>query len=218
MGGDILHLCHQARRMAHTFRTLLRHASCAPFGHGILQPPRIFRRKEQPPMIVPTTNSVDGYRVSGYYGIVFGEVITGINFLRDLGAGIRNLVGGRSEGYEQELMQARTEALQELEQRAASLGAHAVIGVDMDYEVLGQGNMLMVTASGTAVTLEQAVPRRAARASRGGRPARKGASARGRRRDPARCGRPRRIPARRARTASRDRAPCWRRSRARAGV
>ena len=107
-------------------------------------------------MIVTTTNSVDGYRVSGYYGIVFGEVITGINFLRDLGAGIRNLVGGRSEGYEQELMQARTEALQELEQRAASLGAHAVIGVDLDYEVLGQGNMLMVTASGTAVTLEQA--------------------------------------------------------------
>ena len=107
-------------------------------------------------MIVTTTNSVDGYRVSGYYGIVFGEVITGINFLRDLGAGSRNLVGGRSEGYEQELMQARTEALQELEQRAASLGAHAVIGVDMDYEVLGQGNMLMVTASGTAVTLEQA--------------------------------------------------------------
>ena len=107
-------------------------------------------------MIVTTTNSVDGYRVSGYYGIVFGEVITGINFLRDLGAGIRNLVGGRSEGYEQELMQARTEALQELEQRAASLGAHAVIGVDMDYEVLGQGNMLMVTASGTAVTVAQA--------------------------------------------------------------
>ena len=107
-------------------------------------------------MIVTTTNSVDGYRVSGYYGIVFGEVITGVNFLRDFGAGIRNIVGGCSEGYEQELMQARTEALQELEQRAASLGAHAVIGVDMDYEVLGQGNMLMVTASGTAVTLEQA--------------------------------------------------------------
>ena len=62
-------------------------------------------------MIVTTTNSVDGYRVSGYYGIVFGEVITGINFLRDLGAGIRNLVGGRSEGYEQELLQARTEVL-----------------------------------------------------------------------------------------------------------
>ncbi len=93
--------------------------------------------------------------VGAQYGSLRGVV--GVQYLlRDLGAGIRNLVGGRSEGYEQELMQARTEALQELEQRAASLGAHAVIGVDMDYEVLGQGNMLMVTASGTAVTLEQA--------------------------------------------------------------
>lgn len=106
-------------------------------------------------MIVTTTPSVDGYRVSGYYGIVFGEVITGINFLRDFGAGIRNIVGGRSQGYEEELQQARTEALAELEQRAAALGAHAVIGVDVDYEVLGQGNMLMVSASGTAVTLTQ---------------------------------------------------------------
>lgn len=106
-------------------------------------------------MIITTTPTVEGYRVSGYYGVVFGEVITGINIVRDFGAGIRNIVGGRSEGYEQELLQARTEALQELEQRAAALGAHAVIGVDMDYEVLGQGNMLMVTASGTAVTLEQ---------------------------------------------------------------
>ena len=95
-------------------------------------------------MIVTTTPSVEGYRITGYYGIVFGEVITG------------NIVGGRSEGYEQELLQTRNEALQELEQRAASMGAHAVVGVDMDYEVLGQGNMLMVTASGTAVTLEQA--------------------------------------------------------------
>lgn len=107
-------------------------------------------------MIVTTTPSVEGYRITGYYGIVFGEVITGINFLRDFGAGIRKIVGGRSEGYEQELLQTRNEALQELEQRAASMGAHAVVGVDMDYEVLGQGNMLMVTASGTAVTLEQA--------------------------------------------------------------
>ena len=87
---------------------------------------------------------------------MFGEVITGINFLRDFGAGIRNIVGGRSQGYEEELQQARTEALAELEQRASALGAHAVIGVDVDYEVLGQGNMLMVSASGTAVTLTQA--------------------------------------------------------------
>ena len=106
-------------------------------------------------MIVTTTPSVEGYKVAGYYGIVFGEVITGINFLRDFGAGIRNIVGGRSQGYEEELQQARTEALAELEQRAAALGAHAVIGVDVDYEVLGQGNMLRVSASGTAVTLTQ---------------------------------------------------------------
>lgn len=106
-------------------------------------------------MIVTTTPGVEGYAVTGYYGIVFGEVITGVNFLRDFGAGIRNIVGGRSEGYEAELTQARTEALQELEQRAVSMGAHAVVGVDIDYEVLGQGNMLMVTASGTAVTLAQ---------------------------------------------------------------
>ena len=106
-------------------------------------------------MIVTTTPSVEGYRITGYYGIVFGEVITGINFLKDFGAGIRNLVGGRSAGYEEEeLMAARTQALEELQQRAAALGAHAIVGVDMDYEVLGQGNMLMVTASGTAVTVE----------------------------------------------------------------
>ena len=101
-----------------------------------------------------TTQSIEGYKITGYYGIVFGEVITGINIFKDFGAGIRNIVGGRSQGYEDELLSARTEALQELEQRAAEMGAHAVVGVDMDYEVLGQGNMLMVTASGTAVTVE----------------------------------------------------------------
>ncbi|MEF2560174.1 MAG: putative heavy metal-binding protein [Eggerthellaceae bacterium] len=107
-------------------------------------------------MIVTTTQSIEGYRITGYYGIVFGEVITGINFLKDFGAGIRNFVGGRSQGYEEELLSARTEALQELERRAAEMGAHAVVGVDLDYEVLGQGNMLMVTASGTAVTVDKA--------------------------------------------------------------
>lgn len=105
-------------------------------------------------MITTTTPTVEGYRITGYYGIVFGEVITGINFLRDFGAGIRNIVGGRSEGYEEELMVARTQAIAEMEQRAAALGAHAIVGVDIDYEVLGQGNMLMVSASGTAVTVE----------------------------------------------------------------
>ena len=107
-------------------------------------------------MIVTTTQSVDGYVVTGYYGIVFGEVITGVNFMKDFGSGIRNIVGGRSHGYEDELVGARSEALAELERRASAMGAHAVVGVDVDYEVLGQGNMLMVTASGTAVTLEQA--------------------------------------------------------------
>lgn len=106
-------------------------------------------------MITTTTQSIEGYRITGYYGIVFGEVITGVNLFRDIGAGIRNIVGGRSEGYEQELMQARTEALQEMENRAAAMGAHAIVGVDVDYEVLGgDGSMLMVSTSGTAVTVE----------------------------------------------------------------
>ena len=107
-------------------------------------------------MIVTTTNSIEGSPIREYRGIVFGEVITGINVFKDIGAGLRNFFGGRSAGYEEELMQARNEAVAEMQQRAAALGAHAIVGVDMDYEVLGQGNMLMVTASGTAVTLEQA--------------------------------------------------------------
>ncbi len=106
-------------------------------------------------MIVTTTPTVEGYKVTGYYGIVFGEVITGINFLKDIGAGLRNIFGGRSQGYEDELLQARTEAVKEMENRAAQFGAQAIVGVDLDYEVLGQGDMLMVTASGTAVTLEK---------------------------------------------------------------
>lgn len=105
-------------------------------------------------MIITTTPTVEGYKINGYYGVVFGEVITGVNFFKDFGAGIRNIVGGRSQGYEEELEKARTGALQEMEQRAAQMGAHAVVGVDIDYEVLGQGNMLMVSASGTAVTVE----------------------------------------------------------------
>lgn len=106
-------------------------------------------------MIITTTPSVERRTVTEYKGIAFGEVITGINFLKDFGAGLRNIVGGRSGGYEKELLKARGEALAELEQRAAEMGANAVIGVDVDYEVLGQGgNMLMVTASGTAVVIE----------------------------------------------------------------
>lgn len=106
-------------------------------------------------MISVTTPAIEGRKIVSYKQIVFGEVITGVNFLKDVGAGIRNLVGGRSSGYEKELIKAREEAIAEMEKRAAELGANAVIGVDIDYEVLGSGNdMLMVTASGTAVVVE----------------------------------------------------------------
>lgn len=103
-------------------------------------------------MIITTTPSVEGKQITEYKGIVFGEVISGVDFIRDFAAGLRNFFGGRSGAYEEELMQARVTALQEMETRAAALGANAVIGVDIDYEVLGADNgMLMVTASGTAV-------------------------------------------------------------------
>lgn len=105
-------------------------------------------------MIVTTTPTVEGYAITGYYGIVFGEVISGVNMFKDMGAGLRNIFGGRSQGYENELVNARQQAIAEMEQRAGELGAHAVVGVDVDYEVLGQGgDMLMVTVSGTAVQL-----------------------------------------------------------------
>lgn len=105
-------------------------------------------------MITTTTPTVEGYRITGYYGIVFGEVVAGINFVRDFGASIRNITGGRSKGYEEELQSARDEAIAEMQQRAAAMGTHAIVGIDIDYEVLGN-DMFMVTASGTAVTLEQ---------------------------------------------------------------
>jgi len=105
-------------------------------------------------MIITTTNIVENKEVTAYKGIVFGEVITGINVLKDIGAGFRNVFGGRSKSYEDELLAAREEALAEMQERARSLGADAVIGMKMDYEVLGSDNgMLMVTCSGTAVTL-----------------------------------------------------------------
>lgn len=103
-------------------------------------------------MIVTTTNAVDGKTVADYQGIVFGEVITGINVLKDLGAGMRNFFGGRSKSYEEELTMAREEAINEMVSRAEEIGADAVVGMKMDYEVLGSDNgMLMVTCSGTAV-------------------------------------------------------------------
>ena len=106
-------------------------------------------------MIVTTTPSVEGRRITEYRGVVFGEVIAGVNFVKDFVAGLSNFFGGRSGTYEEELINARQQAMDEMEQRAAQLGADAVVGVDIDYEVLGADNgMLMVTASGTAVRLD----------------------------------------------------------------
>lgn len=106
-------------------------------------------------MIITTTPSVEGRTIREYRGVVFGEVISGVNIFRDFGAGLSNIFGGRSAGYEEELQNARTQALEEMSARAARLGADAVVGVDVDYEVLGSDNgMLMVNVSGTAVVLD----------------------------------------------------------------
>jgi uncharacterized protein YbjQ (UPF0145 family) len=105
-------------------------------------------------MILTTTSSIEGKPARDYLGIVTGEVIVGANIFKDLFAGVRDIVGGRSGAYESSLRDARETALKELENEARSRGANAVIGVDFDYEVLGQGgSMLMVTASGTAVVV-----------------------------------------------------------------
>jgi len=105
-------------------------------------------------VIVTTTPSIEGKTIKAYIGIVSGEVIMGTNIFKDLLAGIRDVVGGRSASYEQELIRAKETAVEEMKQRAAALGANAVVGVDLDYEVLGQSNgMLMVSASGTAVQI-----------------------------------------------------------------
>ena len=103
-------------------------------------------------MILTTTSTVEGRTIYQYHGIVFGEVISGVNWVRDLTAGLSNFFGGRSGTYEEELTNARETALRELERRAQERGANAVVGVDVDYEILGSNNgMLMVTVSGTAV-------------------------------------------------------------------
>lgn len=105
-------------------------------------------------MILTTTPSIEGKSIREYRGVVTGEAILGANLVKDLFAGIRDLIGGRSAAYEQELAKARRIALGELEQAARDLGANAVVGIDLDYEVLGgKGSMLMVSASGTAVVI-----------------------------------------------------------------
>ncbi|MBD3381137.1 MAG: heavy metal-binding domain-containing protein [candidate division Zixibacteria bacterium] len=103
-------------------------------------------------MIMTTTNTVDGYKVVDYLGIVTGEAIMGANVFKDVFASIRDVVGGRSASYEKELNRARSIALQEMQANASGMGAEAVIGIDLDYEVIREG-MLMVSASGTAVRL-----------------------------------------------------------------
>ena len=106
-------------------------------------------------MIVTTTPHVEGHKIVDYKGIVFGEVVNGVDFVKDLAAGLTNFFGGRSGSYEGELIDARENAIREMETRARQMGANAIVGVDIDYEVLGQANnMLMVTASGTAVVIE----------------------------------------------------------------
>ncbi|MDP5306362.1 heavy metal-binding domain-containing protein [Paracoccus spongiarum] len=103
-------------------------------------------------MIVTTTPSVEGRRITAYHGVVTGETIIGANIFRDVFAGIRDIVGGRSGAYEKALGQARETALDEMQGRARAAGGNAVVGVDLDYEVIN--NMLMVSASGTAVTID----------------------------------------------------------------
>ncbi|MEM1287618.1 MAG: heavy metal-binding domain-containing protein [Pseudomonadota bacterium] len=104
-------------------------------------------------MLITTTSTLQDKTIADYRGIVTGEAILGANIFKDLFAGIRDIVGGRSGAYEKELAKARTIAMQEMQKRAEAIGANAVIGVDLDYETIssGSGSMLMVSASGTAV-------------------------------------------------------------------
>lgn len=101
---------------------------------------------------VTTTGSVEGQPIAAYLGVVAGETILGVNVFKDIAAGFRNIVGGRSGKYEEELRKGRDTAISEMVERAAELGAHAVVGVKIDYETVG-GQMLMITAAGTAVKL-----------------------------------------------------------------
>ena len=108
-------------------------------------------------MIVTTTQSIEGHRIAAYRGVVVGEAIMGANFVRDIFAGITDIIGGRSGAYESKLADAREVAFRELEENAVRAGANAVVGVDIDCEVVGKdGSMLMVSVSGTAVSVERA--------------------------------------------------------------
>ena len=107
-------------------------------------------------LILTTTPSLEGKKITRYFGIVTGEAIIGANLFRDIFAGIRDIVGGRSGSYEEVLREAKVNAMNEMEKEARRLGANAVVGIDLDYETIGRnGSMLMVTSSGTAVLVEQ---------------------------------------------------------------
>lgn len=105
-------------------------------------------------MLVTTTNTLEGKRIAEYLGIVSGETIMGANIIRDFMAGITDIVGGRASAYEKSLVEAKRIAMKEMMDEAHKLGANAVIGIDLDYETVGQGSMLMVSVSGTAVVIE----------------------------------------------------------------
>lgn len=104
-------------------------------------------------MLCTTTNAIEGQPVQKYLGIISAETIIGANIFKDLFAGIRDIVGGRSGTYERVLQEAKQTAMSELEEKARSMGANAIIGVDLDFETVGTGNMLMVIATGTAVVI-----------------------------------------------------------------
>lgn len=106
-------------------------------------------------MLISTTSSIEGKTIKEYRGVVFGEAINGVNFMRDFTAGITNIIGGRATEYEEELINTRADAINEMMKRAEKVGANAIIGVKIDYETIGSsGSMLAVMASGTAVVTE----------------------------------------------------------------
>jgi uncharacterized protein YbjQ (UPF0145 family) len=105
-------------------------------------------------MLVTTTNTIEGKNIISYLGVVTGEAILGANIFKDFFAGITDIIGGRSGSYEKELRKAKEIAMEEMKEEARKLGGNAVIAVDLDYETIGSGNMLMVSASGTAVILQ----------------------------------------------------------------
>lgn len=106
-------------------------------------------------MLISTTSAIEGKKIQEYRGVVFGEVINGVNFMRDFSASITNIMGGRATAYEEELINTRADALNEMMRRAESIGANAIIGVKVDYETMVQGSMIAVIASGTAVVIEE---------------------------------------------------------------